>query len=282
MHRYICNRKVLFSAIVFLGIIYLSSGLIVANGQSYTGTWINDLPFYDTAYLDEANNNQISFASDTFDDYKIYQIALQEGDGIEVRLDVPSDADFDLYVGYVAGTDIIVEESSTAGTGDSENIQFQTDTARTYVIIVCVFYGSGWYDLEVDEYQPISSPDFPIVIVFLVLAFFIFSFIVSRCCCRRKPKPPVYPPSEYETPYPPTSQPYGEYPVPPPPPIQPPIDYPEKGILEPTWQPEPSPKTTDQQKQIPSTTALRECEACGNKLPPGETLCPLCGYKNPD
>ncbi len=279
----------LISGIIVLSFIFAGS-LSLGHGFQTT-VHIDSLPYSSTGYLDELNALDLSLGSYTYGDYDMYTIDLATNEGISVTLDIPSTADFDLYIVHTEGTSIFVDESSTSGTGTNEDITFIPTTSGQYGIVVCAYSNDGTYYLDVDPYSSgVSTSDFPFFlgIIFTVIGLVVFFFICIRCCCGRKSKNEEYtsrrqlhPPSppQYQQQYIPPPR-YQDYQQPPPvPPAQPQEPFPEKGILEPTWKPAGS-----QPEKIPAppATALRTCEACGNTLPSNTTLCPLCGYKNPN
>ena len=274
--------------LIGFGVAWLTFGAYVVPAQSQiTGTYIYDLPFYDSVYLDSATSNLIDLAEFGYDDYIVFLIDLDNGEGVDITLNVPSDVDFDLHLIHAEGNSIVEDMSSTGGTGTTENIQFISDTFRTYGIVIAAYSGTGWADIDVQANNR-NAFDIGVIlpIIFGVIGLILFVVIISRCCCGRKAKrvhyqqpPPAYPPQ-----FPPQQGQGSPRHTPPPAPTQisPPSSFPEKGILEPEWQPDEAPLSPPPKAVKKPATALKTCEACGNTLPHGETLCTLCGYKNPE
>lgn len=219
-------RKLICAIICIMFLISISRVYAFDTQGTYTGT------------LTQGSNpvevyvNGTSFGNYT--DYYEYDVNLAMNQKIELTLEVPNGADFDLFV-YTANESIAWENYSDT-LGQDENLVITIPETGNYKFVVADWSGSGSYTLKwTSASAGILGLDLTLIAVIAIIVIVIIIVVIALLMRRRK-KMPTQPTV------------YGTVPPPPAPP------------MAPSSQPAPAPQTPETVK--PAST----CPSCGGQL----------------
>ncbi len=136
-----------------------------------------------------------------YTDYRGYQVNLDKNQNIEVKLEVPNGADFDLFV-YTE--DEMQGWSSTLDTfGADEELNITIPETGAYKFLVASWEGSGSFTLRWETPGAESIPTYLLIgIIVVIVAIIVIILLMRRRSRVPAPPPPVYAPPSAPTPAP--------------------------------------------------------------------------------
>jgi len=137
-----------------------------------------------------------------YSDYKMYQVNLDKDQKIELKLEVPAGADFDLFVYTQDETQGWSSVSNTLG--EDEELNVTAPKTGVYKFVVAAWSGSGQFTLNWETLGAgLSIPINVLIVILIVVVVVVITVIVLLL--RRKtrvppPPAPVYAPTPAPTP----------------------------------------------------------------------------------